>query len=197
LASRRAVQIACLVPVIAGALLSVPVLRYLDQAPVLRATLAAHGVAAPLLMRSVASGADNDGHGHTSGLGGDGRGDDPSIHPTALEVLGNDVDEDCDGVALTDDPTVGTLSGKLAGPECASDFALPPTTNVIVMVLDAVRADRIKGYERETAPNLRKLADSGVWFDRCYTPHPQTGFAVPAMFTGMQTRWARDVMKSI
>jgi len=44
--------------------------------------------------------------------------------------------------------------------------------NIILYVLDALRADHLScyGYERETTPNIDRLADDGLLFERCFTP---------------------------
>ena len=45
-------------------------------------------------------------------------------------------------------------------------------------------------------PRLEQLAADSVVFSRCYSPHPSTAYAFPSLVTGMQTRWARDLMRS-
>ncbi len=187
---------ASVIPLVALATLLPRALAGLEVAPATRgAILAGHLVS--LLPALAARGADADKDGYSSAFGGGDCDDhDPKVNPAALEILGNDVDEDCDGVALRDDPTLGSLDGKLQGAGCATSFALPAGTNVLLVVVDAMRADRLSAYSRDTAPTLRGIAETGTTFDRCYTPHPSTAYAIPSLFTGMQTRWARDVMKS-
>lgn len=151
--------------------------------------------AAPRLLRAAG---DRDGDGYASWLGGGDCDDgDPTMHPGALETLDDASDEDCDGEALRNDPTAKTLTGRLDGPPCESDFSLPPAAHVVLLVVDAARSDRLHGtYSRDVMPELRALSEGAVWFSRCYSPHPSTAYALPALFTGLQTRWARDLMAS-
>jgi arylsulfatase A-like enzyme len=70
--------------------------------------------------------------------------------------------------------------------------ALPPAKpgapNVLLLVMDTVRADRLSlhGYKRETTPNLVRLAHKGVRFDQARSTAPWTLPSHASMFTG---RW--------
>jgi arylsulfatase A-like enzyme len=70
----------------------------------------------------------------------------------------------------------------------------PPSgaRNVLLVVLDTVRADRLSlyGYSRDTSPNLARLAARGVRFDRALATSPWTAPSHASMFTG---RWASDL----
>jgi arylsulfatase A-like enzyme len=191
-------------PRVVTALLVLPALGFalprslarLEYAPVTRGALLSGSVVSvvPSLFER---GADADGDGYSSAFGGGDCDDsDPRRNPAALELLATAADDNCDGFAPREDPTRDTLRGKLAGNGCRTAFSLPQGTNVVLAVVDAMRADRLRGYRRDVAPNLRAIAEQGVIFDRCYTPHPSTAYALPALFTGMDVRWARDVMKS-
>jgi glucan phosphoethanolaminetransferase (alkaline phosphatase superfamily) len=61
-----------------------------------------------------------------------------------------------------------------------------PGSDVIVITLDAVRADHLSshGYARRTTPNLDALAAKGVRFRRAYTQAPHTSFALASLMTG-------------
>ncbi len=60
----------------------------------------------------------------------------------------------------------------------------PP--NVVWILLDACRADRVSwaGYERETTPNLDRLAERGAVFHDHYTQGLWTELSVPSYMTG-------------
>jgi arylsulfatase A-like enzyme len=64
--------------------------------------------------------------------------------------------------------------------------------NVLLVVLDTVRADRLSlyGYERATTPVLDKLARRGIRFDRARAPAPWTLPSHATMFTG---RWPHEL----
>ena len=59
--------------------------------------------------------------------------------------------------------------------------------NVILVVLDTVRARSLSmyGYERETTPNLARLAEQGVLFENAIAPAPWTLPTHASMFTGL------------
>ena len=67
-----------------------------------------------------------------------------------------------------------------------------PLPNVLLIVLDTVRADRLSpyGYHRDTTPNLAKLAKRGVRFDRVHASAPWTLPSHATMFTG---RWPHEM----
>lgn len=62
-----------------------------------------------------------------------------------------------------------------------------PRPNVVVVVIDALRADRLPfyGYPKETAPFLSKLAARGVVFEKAYAASSWTAPATASIFTGL------------
>jgi arylsulfatase A-like enzyme len=66
------------------------------------------------------------------------------------------------------------------------------TPNVLLIVLDTVRADHLSlhGYNRATSPNLERLAQGGVRFDSARATAPWTLPAHASMFTG---RWSHEL----
>ncbi len=58
--------------------------------------------------------------------------------------------------------------------------------NVIVIAVDTLRADRLSayGYERKTSPNIDRLAEDGVVFDRALSASNWTSPSFASMFTG-------------
>ena len=71
---------------------------------------------------------------------------------------------------------------------------LPPagSPNVLLVVLDTVRADHlgVYGYERATTPNVDKLAARGIRFDEARAPAPWTLASHASFFTG---RWPHEL----
>ena len=61
----------------------------------------------------------------------------------------------------------------------------PP--NLILISLDTTRRDHtsVYGYERETTPNLEKLAADGVRFALAYAPSATTGPSHATLFTSL------------
>ena len=65
--------------------------------------------------------------------------------------------------------------------------APPPTaTNVLIVVLDTVRADHLGlyGHERATSPNLDLWSGTGAVFERALTTSPWTLPSVGSLYTG-------------
>jgi arylsulfatase A-like enzyme len=71
---------------------------------------------------------------------------------------------------------------------------LPPgdSPNVLLIVLDTVRADRLSafGYERPTTPNLERMAQRGILFKEARAPAPWTLASHASFFTG---RWPHEL----
>ncbi|WP_394836003.1 sulfatase-like hydrolase/transferase [Pendulispora rubella] len=120
---------------------------------------------------------DHDGDGYSGLLGGDCNDHDPRIHPGALDLPGNGVDENCSGEDARDD--------------AASLGASPPVVSsrpmsIVLVHLDALRPDHLglTGYARPTSPNIDRFRESATWFRHAYTPSPATRFAMASLFTG-------------
>jgi arylsulfatase A-like enzyme len=76
--------------------------------------------------------------------------------------------------------------------EAARPFPTDETPNVLLIVLDTVRADRLSlyGYERPTTPTLERLAKSGIRFDEARATAPWTLASHASFFTG---RWPHEL----
>jgi arylsulfatase A-like enzyme len=76
--------------------------------------------------------------------------------------------------------------------EASRPFPNPASPNVLLLVLDTVRADRMSlyGYERRTTPVLEKLAERGVRFDEARATAPWTLPSHASLFTG---RWPQEL----
>ncbi len=68
----------------------------------------------------------------------------------------------------------------------------PESPNVLLIVLDTVRADHLSlyGYERTTTPNLERLAKRGIRFDQARAAAPWTLASHASLFTG---RWPHEL----
>lgn len=83
----------------------------------------------------------------------------------------------------------GTMLGLLLAAGCAQPEAPAPPgppKHVIVIVLDALRADHLGayGYQRDTSPFIDELAAEGVVFERAYSHSSFTPESVSSLFTG-------------
>jgi arylsulfatase A-like enzyme len=80
----------------------------------------------------------------------------------------------------------GRVAFSEAGHQASLPAARPGAPNVLLIVLDTVRAKNLSlyGYARETTPNLRKLASKGVWFQNARSPANWTLPSHASMFTG-------------
>jgi arylsulfatase A-like enzyme len=64
--------------------------------------------------------------------------------------------------------------------------AAAPGASILIVTVDALRADHLGayGYARPTSPRLDALAADAVTFERAYTSAPHTSFALASLFTG-------------
>jgi arylsulfatase A-like enzyme len=69
----------------------------------------------------------------------------------------------------------------------------PGAANILLVVLDTVRADHLSayGYQRRTTPNIDRLASRGIRFDEARAAAPWTLPSHATMFTG---RWPHELV---
>jgi len=92
------------------------------------------------------------------------------------------------GTAPATAPTTGPRARPVAG---AFDG------NVLIVTIDAVRADRlgISKYRRAITPTIDKLVASGVYFERAYAQAPNTPRSFPSFVTSLlpsQVKWQKS-----
>ncbi|WP_165226528.1 sulfatase [Aquisphaera insulae] len=87
------------------------------------------------------------------------------------------------------DRVLAGLRDRQARPSPAHHRGRP---NVLLLVLDTVRAESLGlyGYERDTTPNLNRLAARAIRFDQARSTAPWTLPSHASMFTG---RWHHDL----
>jgi arylsulfatase A-like enzyme len=94
----------------------------------------------------------------------------------------------------------GLAYRQVSSAEARAIASLPPATpgapNVLLLVLDTVRAQQLSlyGYSRDTSPNLARLAARGVRFDQARSPAPWTLPSHASMLTG---RWPHELSTTV
>jgi len=80
--------------------------------------------------------------------------------------------------------TAAVLLASLSASACSSE---PPGPNVVLVVIDTLRADHLPfyGYENQTAPYLDSLAARGVVFERAWSTSSWTAPATASIMTGL------------
>jgi arylsulfatase A-like enzyme len=123
---------------------------------------------------------DFDRDGYSALLGG-GDADDrrSDINPGQTEIVGDQIDNNCIGGDLTwedIDDWYRTLQSLHAFPAASAQ-----RFNLIYIFIDALRADHLGayGYQKNTSPNIDKLAAKAFIFENAYTPAPNTFEALP------------------
>lgn len=126
---------------------------------------------------------DRDGAAARLSIGGTDCDDlDPDLSPSAFDWPDNGIDENCNG----HDATLAGQGAPVPFPPLPS--GLPAHPSVVLITIDALRADHMSayGYPRRTTPNLDALASGpdGVRFARAWAHAPSTRYSVPAILTG-------------
>ncbi|HEY2733854.1 MAG TPA: sulfatase-like hydrolase/transferase, partial [Polyangiales bacterium] len=95
-------------------------------------------------------------------------------------------------------PTAMRPPAAASSPGRAAQADLPPLPegprrpegDVLLITIDALRADRLSTYgnQRELTPELDRLAEHSVVFDRAYTQTPHTSYALGSLFTAKYLR---------
>jgi len=125
--------------------------------------------------------ADHDGYSRLFG-GGDCDDHDAARNPAAFDVPGNGRDEDCSGA---DEPLTAPAAVPEKAPESpeAARKALPEHFNVVLISIDTLRHD-LGEAPRPVTPNLDKLAEDSVVYDRAYSLASYTAKSVGPFLMG-------------
>jgi choline-sulfatase len=154
-----------------------------------RATSLAIERRAPLgkvLLAAMRRVSDRDGDGASALYGGgDCAEGDPKRGPSADDVPGNGVDEDCSG---SDSVRVAAPSKTVHRPVAAEAFIrerLPKKPNVVLITIDALRFELgYAGYPRNVSPNIDALAKKSTIFSRAYALASYTSKSLAPMLIG-------------
>jgi arylsulfatase A-like enzyme len=81
---------------------------------------------------------------------------------------------------------LASVLSSLASMSCAGNEERASGPNVLLIVVDTLRADRLGayGFDRPTSPNLDRLAARGVRMERFYTAAPTTLASFTTLLTG-------------
>ncbi|MBL9101596.1 MAG: sulfatase-like hydrolase/transferase [Myxococcales bacterium] len=150
--------------------------------PALRLIAARYSPASERVARALARVGDVDGDGF-SPLGGEGDCGpfDAAVHPFAVDVPGDGVDQDCHA---------GDLDPRVLPPTPRPVAAAPRAgrrPHVVLVSIETLRADHVgfHGHARATTPRLDAWAAGAAVFERAYTPAPVTDRALPAWLGGL------------
>jgi arylsulfatase A-like enzyme len=111
--------------------------------------------------------------------GGDCDDFDREVHPGAFDWPDDGVDQDCNGHQAT-------LTTPAPAPFAAVPASVPAQPNVVLITIDALRADHLGayGYSRPTTPRLDALAKQSALFLDAWAHAPSTRYSIPAILTG-------------
>jgi arylsulfatase A-like enzyme len=138
------------------------------------------GLGGPLT-RTLQRAGDFDGDGFSRILaGGDCDDGNDQIHPGAVEIPGDGIDQNC----LGGDPTLSRDASEVAFAELPE--SVPKPLNVVLITIDTLRADHVSayGYRRPTTPRIDAVASSGTLFRNAWAHAPSTRYSMPAILTG-------------
>jgi arylsulfatase A-like enzyme len=125
---------------------------------------------------------DVDGDGYGSLLGeNDCDPFDASIHPGAVEIPDDGIDQDCSGADLS----LRDLAPPSDPRDPIPDKFKRSDWNVLFITIDTVRYDEttMGGFTRDTTPRIAEFAKRSTTFTWCQAPSAGTMASIPAIIT--------------
>jgi arylsulfatase A-like enzyme len=179
-ASSVRVHARCTSRALAGGGLALWALFLAISGPPTPGRLASSGAWTPLWIALAQRTTDFDADGYSSLLGaGDCAPFDAAVHPGALELVGDGIDNNC----------IGGDSGKAAEPRRPSWGAAAhgaiTNLNVVVITIETLRHDHASFIraEHDTTPELKQLAAESLVFEHMYSAAPHTRLALASLWS--------------
>ena len=137
-----------------------------------------------IMLAALRKRSDHDRDGFAKNFGGADCDDaDPRRNPGATDLPGNGIDEDCSG---SDEPEVAPAPNPVTNEAGNSGRkGLPEHLNVVLISIDTLRqGEGASGSARPVTPNLDRLSQDSVVFDRAYSLASYTAKSVGPFLLG-------------